>query len=82
MNEDKINKRLKYFQEYIETCEIKNEYVGLGNPLADILLIGKEPSLNINAQEHIQKNINSLVLYHHSHAWEHIIARVAHYLLV
>lgn len=60
MNEDKINKRLKYFQEYIETCEIKNEYVGLGNPLADILLIGKEPSLNINAQEHIQKNIRDI----------------------
>lgn len=53
-------KRLQAFKQYIEICEKKKEYVGLGNPCADILLIGKEPSIKGNDEEHILRNIRDV----------------------
>lgn len=49
--------RLQAFKQYIETCKHRMEYIGLGNPCADILLIGKEPSNEGDDKEHILKNI-------------------------
>lgn len=53
-------RRLQAFKQYIETCEKKTEYVGLGNPCADILLIGKEPSNDGDDKKHILKNIRDV----------------------
>jgi hypothetical protein len=64
------------FRAYIDACRSKNEYIGLGNPYAKILLIGQEPAQNGNADEHIKKNIDDIpaclnngdlhLLYHQS----------------
>jgi len=50
------------FREYMNTCTCrsKNEYIGLGNPYAKILLIGQEPAQSGNADEHIKKNIDDI----------------------
>ena len=31
----------KKFTEFVETCKAENQYVGLGNPNADILIVGE-----------------------------------------
>jgi len=36
----------KQFTEFVETCKANNQYVGLGNPNAHILIIGKEATPN------------------------------------
>lgn len=64
------------FRAYINVCKNKNEYIGLGNPYAKILLIGQEPAQSGNADEHIKKNIDDItaclnngdlhLLYHQS----------------
>lgn len=52
--------RMQAFKQYIETCEKKLEYVGLGNPSANILLIGKEPNQEGDENKHILKNIHDI----------------------
>lgn len=64
------------FRAYIDACRSKNEYIGLGNPYAKILLIGQEPAQSGKADEHIKKNIDDIpaclnngdlhLLYHQS----------------
>jgi hypothetical protein len=52
--------RLSYFLDYIETCAKQNQYVGQGNPLANILIIGMEPAINTTSPaEVIRNNIKS-----------------------
>ena len=68
------------FRAYIDACRSKNEYIGLGNPYAKILLIGQEPAQSGNADEHIKKNIDDIpaclnngdlhLLYHHPRFYE------------
>ncbi len=68
--------RERQFRAYIDACRSKDEYIGLGNPYAKILLIGQEPAQSGNAEEHIKKNIEDIpaclnngdlrLLYHQS----------------
>ena len=59
-------KRLQYFKEYLEICEQNDEYVGLGNPCANILLVDKEPSVVGDDKEHIHKNIRDVKACFHN----------------
>ena len=34
------------FKKLIEDCEKNDQYIGLGNPNAKILFVGKEPATN------------------------------------
>lgn len=58
-----MNKEIReqQFREYIDACRRKHEYVGLGNPYANILLIGQEPAQAGDADEHIKKNIDDVL---------------------
>lgn len=52
--------RLSYFQEYINTCAKQCQYVGQGNPLSSILIIGMEPAINTSfPTEAIKDNIKN-----------------------
>ena len=46
------------FRAYIDACRHKNEYIGLGNPYAKILLIGQESAQSGKADEIIKENID------------------------
>ena len=56
----KKEERERQFRAYIDACRSKNEYIGLGNPYAKILLIGQEPAQSGNAEKHIKKNIEDI----------------------
>lgn len=43
-----MNEYSKEFNELIKICIEKNQYIGLGNPNANILFIGKEANINEN----------------------------------
>lgn len=43
MKEIPVYQRDKSFKEFVDLCVSNNRYVGLGNPNAPILIIGKEP---------------------------------------
>jgi len=52
--------RLKAFEEFIDACENEKEkqWIGCGNPLAPILIVGKEPACpKEDAKKEIEKNI-------------------------
>ncbi len=44
------NKYSKEFNDLLEICDKNNEYVGLGNPNAKILIIGKEPGMELGTR--------------------------------
>ena len=48
--------RISYFQEYIDTCAKQCQYVGQGNPLSDILIIGMEPAIITSSPTEVIKN--------------------------
>lgn len=51
--------REKLFKEFLEECKNRREWIGQGNPNADILIIGKESYINalITNQIEIQKKL-------------------------
>ena len=58
--------RLQAFDDFIKACEStmyggENQWVGCGNPLSPILIIGKEPANDMTTDEEISKEIEDNV---------------------
>lgn len=53
--------RIIEFQNLIRKCEEEKQWVGVGNPLAPILIVGKEPAIDVKQGEddqiHIMRNV-------------------------
>lgn len=47
------------FKETIDYCQKENLYLGVGNPNSNILIIGKENTVDLNKTEISDKNLNS-----------------------
>ena len=54
-------KRLLAFEEFLNACDStkygEKQWVGSGNPLAPILIVGKEPAIDAETDEKIQEEI-------------------------
>ena len=53
--------RITEFQNLIKKCEEEKQWIGVGNPLAPILIVGKEPAIDLQQGEdeqiHIMNNV-------------------------
>ncbi len=53
--------RKDLFRRFVEVCSNENQWIGQGNPLADILIIGREPAIQAADNDdltEIKKNIS------------------------
>lgn len=49
--------RLCAFEDVIKTCKSQEQLIGTGNPLAPILVIGKESAYKAQSKEEIKEHI-------------------------
>ena len=49
--------RITEFQNLIKKCEEEKQWIGVGNPLAPILIVGKEPAIDLQQGEDEQIHI-------------------------
>ncbi len=53
--------RIKVFGEFITKCKDEHQFIGTGNPLAPILIIGQEPSGDVSKKNKtIDENIRNI----------------------
>ena len=61
MSNMNTTERIKVFGEFITKCKDEHQFIGTGNPLAPILSIGQEPSVDVSEKNKtIDENIRNI----------------------